>query len=459
MSSPTNLPADFKSNIQQLLGTEESESLFDAIEEQSPRTSIRINSHKTNIVPFSGEKIPWSQNGYFLTERPSFTLDPTFHSGAYYVQESSSIFLEHILQTISPEKGLYLDLCAAPGGKSTLLSSYLGQDGLLISNEVIKARASILKENIIKWGLGNTVVTNNDPAHFEVLEGAFDLVLIDAPCSGEGMFRKDPQARNEWSIDNVQICAARQERILDHAGALVRAGGYLIYSTCTFNRRENEDNLKFLTEEFSYEPVRIPLQKDWGIVESEEVIDDRIFYGYRFYPHKVAGEGFFITVLKRPDSSFHQNPRKTKDFKHPYVQRANDTHVIREVTGIGEEWFLFTLQESYFAMRSEFKDHFEWIVPYLNIRYFGIELGKVNKGQLIPSHEFALSILSKSLFVTYELTKEEALSYLRKEDMTLDIIEEGWVLVTYEDLPLGWIKNIGKRINNYYPKDWRIRMK
>ena len=190
MSPSYNLPAEFKSNIQKLLGKEEGEELFEAIEEQAPRTSIRLNPHKITSASFSGEKIPWSQNGYFLSERPSFTLDPIFHSGAYYVQESSSIFIEHILQTTDAPKGLYLDLCAAPGGKSTLLSSYLGHEGLLISNEVIKARASILKENIIKWGLGNTVVTNNDPAHFEVLEGAFDLVLIDAPCSGRECFAR-----------------------------------------------------------------------------------------------------------------------------------------------------------------------------------------------------------------------------------------------------------------------------
>jgi len=459
MSPSYKLPADFKSNIQKLLGEEESIEFFEAIEGQAPRTSIRINSHKINAAPFEGEQIPWSRSGYFLSERPSFTLDPSFHGGAYYVQESSSIFIEHILHTTGAPRGLYLDLCAAPGGKSTLLSSYLGQEGLLVSNEVIKARASILKENMIKWGLGNTVVTNNDPAHFETLEGAFDLVLIDAPCSGEGMFRKDPQARNEWSIDNVQICAARQERILDHAGALVKGGGYLIYSTCTFNRQENEDNLRFLNNEFSFEPIRIPLKDDWGIVESKEVIDGQEFYSYRFYPHKVAGEGFFITVLKRPDSSFIQNPKKTKDFKHPYVQRASDVHKIKEVTGMGEEWFFYTLQDSYFAMNIEYRDYFEWIIPNLNIRYFGIELGKLNKGQLIPSHEFAVSTVSKSLFNAYALNKEEALSYLRKEEMFLDIDEEGWVLVTYDDLPLGWIKNIGNRMNNYYPKDWRIRMK
>lgn len=458
MSPTPKLPKKFKSNIQDLLGTDESILFLEAID-HAPRTSIRINPYKISQNPFKGEEIRWSTQGFNLLERPSFTLDPSFHAGAYYVQESSSIFIEHILKFIQAPKGLYLDLCAAPGGKSTLLSSYLGSDGLLISNEVIKSRASVLKENTIKWGLGNTVVTNNDPGHFEKLEGAFDLVLIDAPCSGEGMFRKDPQAREEWSMDNVQICAARQERILNSAGALVRAGGYLIYSTCTFNRQENEDNLKFLTQEFAFEPVKIPIEKGWGIVESKEVIDDQEFFGYRFYPHKVEGEGFFITVLKRPDDSYIQNPKKVKDFKHPYIQRVSDFNAIKEATGLDEEWSFYSLQESFFALNSEFHHYFEWITQYLNIRYFGVEIGKLQKAKLIPTHEFALSILPKNKFPVKELTKEEALAYLRKEELILDIPEEGWICVTYKNLPLGWIKNIGNRINNYYPKDWRIRMK
>lgn len=455
-SSKIALPKEFKHKIQDLLGKEESEDFFHAIE-LPPKTSIRINPFKKSST--TGEAIPWSKHGFFLSQRPSFTLDPTFHAGAYYVQESSSIFIEHILYAINAPKGLYLDLCAAPGGKSTLLSSYLGNEGMLVSNEVIKARASILKENIIKWGLGNTVVTNNDPAHFEPLEGFFDLVLIDAPCSGEGMFRKDQQAREEWSLDNVQICAARQGRILNLSGALVGAGGYLIYSTCTFNRQENEENLRFLNEEFSYEPVRIPLEESWGIVESQEEIDDQVYYGYRFYPHKVEGEGFFITVLKRPDDAYVQNPKRAKDFKHPFVQRASDTTAIREVSGIDEDCAFYVLKDSYFALNLQFQHHFETLTNSLNIRYFGVEIGKLNKDQLIPAHEFALSVLPKEKFTHYELSLEEALSYLRKEEMTIYISEEGWVIVTYENLPIGWIKNIGNRINNYYPKDWRIRMK
>jgi len=452
------LPQKFKSNIQDLLGKEESETFLDAIE-QDPRTSIRINPHKISENPFDGESILWSRDGYNLSDRPSFTLDPSFHAGAYYVQESSSIFIEHILNSLSMPKGLYLDLCAAPGGKSTLLSSYLGSEGLLISNEVIKARASILKENIIKWGLGNTVVTNNDPAHFEKLDGAFDLVLIDAPCSGEGMFRKDPQAREEWSMDNVQICAARQERILNVAGALVKAGGYLLYSTCTFNRLENEENLKFLTEEFAYEPVRIALDEDWGIVESKEVLDEKEYFSYRFYPHMVDGEGFFITVLKRPDDSYIQNPKRVKDFKHPYIQRAGEVNLIKDATGLGDGMIFYSLQDSFFVLNEDFQSYFEWITQFLNIRYFGVELGKMQKSQLIPTHEYAVSILTKNKFISAPLTKEQALTYLRKDELNVNISEEGWVLVKYKNLPLGWIKNIGNRINNYYPKDWRIRMK
>ena len=209
--------------------------LFKESLERPTQTSIRLNWKKPVDILFSKRPIPWVKDGYFLEERPSFTGDPTFHAGAYYVQEASSMFISHILESLKIPKGVYLDMAAAPGGKSTLLSSYLGEEGLLVANEVIAARTQILKENVIKWGLGNTVVTHNDPEHFSPLDGFFDLVLVDAPCSGEGMFRKDPLARAEWSPENVLLCSARQKRIVDKAGELVKGGGYLLYATCTFN--------------------------------------------------------------------------------------------------------------------------------------------------------------------------------------------------------------------------------
>lgn len=454
-----NLPPAFESQMLKLLGPAEFEHFKLAINQPS-RTSIRLNPRKPFSPTWPQSPIPWSENGYFLDQRPSFTLDPAIHAGAYYVQEASSMFIEHVLNSLAVPKGVYLDLSAAPGGKSTLLSSYLGQDGLLVANEVIQSRAQILKENLIKWGLGNAVVTNNDPDHFEPLEGFFDLVLVDAPCSGEGMFRKDPQAREEWSPDHVQLCSARQKRIMDKAGALVKGGGYLVYSTCTFNELENEDMIRFLTEEFAFEPVRVPLDPAWNIVESEVETSDGTFFGYRFFPHKVQGEGFFITILKRPESASTLEPGKIKDFRHAVLKSVNmneDQALETELDFEGDGKY-YTLNDSYFRINRDFFRHFEKLSLHLSLRYFGVELGKKQKKEWIPSHEWALSLLPKDQFQRQELSKEQALDFLRKNDFEINGLLNGWVLMTYEGLPLGWVKNLGNRINNYYPKEWRIRI-
>lgn len=456
-----DLPIAFESRMKEFLGKEEYET-FKLVLEEEPLTSIRLNPFKkTPPLPLN-KRVPWSKTGYYLTERPSFTLDPLFHAGTYYVQEASSMFLEHILHQIeAPRDGVFLDLAAAPGGKSTLLGSYLGQEGFLVANEVIKARANVLKENIIKWGLGNTMVTQNDPEHFSKLEGFFDLVVVDAPCSGEGLFRKDKEARSEWSNDHVALCANRQERIMDKAGSLVKGGGYLIYSTCTFNEQENEEMLRFICSEFSYEPVRIPLESSWGVVESGLEVENKIFFGYRFYPHKVMGEGFFISVLKRPEDAYSQTPQRTKDFKHPFIKvegKVVQQNLIRELE-LPKSSCIYTLNESYFWLNSDFQHHFEFLSRFVNIKYFGVELGKFNKLQFIPTHEWAVSIFPKPGFYHFELEEKDALVFLRKEDIQLESIPEGWVLLTFQQSPLGWIKNLGNRTNNYYPKEWRIRMK
>lgn len=459
--SKINLPLAFETRMKAYLGKEEYKAFSNALEEEVP-VAIRYNPFKP-IPPLENSgKIPWSSNGVYLNERPVFTLDPLFHAGAYYVQEASSMFLDHILQVLQPAKdGIYLDLSAAPGGKSTLLSSYLGEDGFLVANEVIKARAAVLKENIIKWGLGNTLVTQNDPEHFRDLEGYFDLVLVDAPCSGEGMFRKDPNARSEWSPDHVQLCASRQERIMDQAGALVKAGGLLIYSTCTFNEAENEEMVKFISQEYSYEPVQIPFDQSWGITETVIDSEGESYFGYRFYPHKVQGEGFFITVFRRPESAPTMQPKKSKEYKHPYITSVGkqESERLQETLSLPDQSVFYNLQDSYFWLDSAFQRDFEFLSRYLNIRYFGVELGKFNKQQFIPNHELAVSRFAKAGFIQYALDKPQALDFLRKEDLELPGIPEGWVLLTYEDQPLGWIKNLGNRSNNYYPKEWRIKMR
>ncbi len=457
--SDFQLPKDFESQMRALLSAQEFEN-FKAAINRTPRTSIRLNPFKPFSSAWPKTPIPWASTGFFLEERPSFTLDPAFHAGAYYVQEASSMFIEHVLKSLEIPKGVYLDLAAAPGGKSTHLSSYLGNEGLLVANEVIQSRAQILKENAVKWGLGNIVVTNNDPDHFEPLEGFFDLVLVDAPCSGEGMFRKDPQAREEWSLDHVTLCSSRQKRIMDKAGALVKGGGYLVYSTCTFNEQENEEMIRFLTEEFAFEPVRIPLEKAWGIVETEVGTEDGIFFGYRFFPHKVEGEGFFITILKRPESASTQEPGRIKDFKHPVLKALGDreSEALEQELGFDGSAKYYLLNDSYFRINREFYRHFEKIAQALSLRYFGVELGKKQKNDWIPSHEWALSVLPKTGFPTFELTLDQALDFLRKNESFLDNLPTGWVLMTYQNLPLGWVKNLGNRLNNYYPKDWRIRL-
>jgi len=452
------LPSAFESQMRALLGPAEY-ALFKEGLDHPAQTSLRLNWRKQVDIIFSKRPIPWAKEGYFLEERPSFTIDPTFHAGAYYVQEASSMFISHILESLKIPKGIYLDLAAAPGGKSTLLSSYLGEDGLLVANEVIAARTQILKENVIKWGLGNTVVTHNDPEHFSPLDGFFDLVLVDAPCSGEGMFRKDPQARAEWSPENVLLCSARQKRIVDTAGELVKGGGYFLYATCTFNEKENEEILRFLTEEFAFEPVRIPLNPSWGIVETEVNTEDGTFYGYRFFPHKVAGEGFFITALRRPEGAYTQLAPSNKEFKHHSLKRVGEKESVeldKEVGGDGTGKF-YLLQETYFRMQGDYNRELEKLAQVLSVRYFGVELGKKHKKEWIPSHEWALSILPKNGFPQQELTQEEALAFLRKKDQSYTNLPLGWVLLTYKKLSLGWVKNLGNRVNNYYPKEWRIR--
>lgn len=457
--SDIQLPSAFESQMISLLGNEEFEG-FKAAINQSPRTSIRLNPAKPSSPTWPMAPIPWSENGFFLEERPSFTLDPLFQAGAYYVQEASSMFIEHILNSLKIPKGIYLDLAAAPGGKSTLLSTYLGDEGQLVANEVIQSRTQILKENAIKWGLGNIIVTNNDPDHFESLEGFFDLVLVDAPCSGEGMFRKDPQAREEWSPDHVNLCASRQKRILDKAGALVKGGGYLIYSTCTFNKQENEDMIRFLVEEFAFKPVQIPLDPGWNIVETQVETVDGTFFAYRFFPHKVAGEGFFIAILKRPDSASSQEPGKIKDFKHPVLKSINEREEIGfdKELGLDNKGKYYSLNDSIFRINQAFFRHFERIALHLSLRYFGVELGKKHKNDWIPSHEWALSTLPKNGFASFEVNLDQALNFLRKNDQEIAELPLGWVLITYQNLPVLWVKNLGNRLNNHYPKAWRIRM-
>lgn len=310
---PVQLPEAFVKSVEKVLGVE-SAACISAIDNDAI-TSIRLNQRKPTDLFSNDEKIDWADKGIYLKERPSFIADPSFHAGAYYVQESSSMFTAHAFKQIKKTLNQpihVLDLCAAPGGKSTLLIDEMSDDDLLVSNEIIKTRVAILEENLVKWGRSNVLVTNNDPAQIGKLENYFDVVVIDAPCSGEGMFRKDKKAIEEWSESHTEFCASRQKRILSDALSSLKPGGFLIYSTCTFNTKENEENVKWLIDEFNYSSIKIEIENDWGI-EAVDTFENTSLHAYRFYPHKVKGEGFFLACLQKPSESFDEvEPKEVK---------------------------------------------------------------------------------------------------------------------------------------------------
>jgi 16S rRNA C967 or C1407 C5-methylase (RsmB/RsmF family)/NOL1/NOP2/fmu family ribosome biogenesis protein len=420
--------------------------------DQIPSISLRTNPFKFKL-PVTAEPIPWCETGLFLNQRPSYTLDPLFHSGAYYVQEASSMFVEQAFKQIEHTSNrIVLDLCAAPGGKSTHLLSLMGKDDLLVANEVIRSRVSVLNENIRKWGHQNVVVCSNDPADFSPLEGLFDLILIDAPCSGEGLFRRDASAIEQWSVDNTNLCATRQRRILADIWPALKSGGHLIYSTCTFNPAENEQNLQWLADNNELESIRIPLQESWGVEE----IETNGLFGYRFLPHKVKGEGFFLTLIRKKDGS--------DSFSIPKKIKTRLEKMPKQFAEI-RSW-LNTSDSEFFA-KSEFLIAFpEDKIPVLNalseqlrVISYGLPIAQFKKNDLLPEHTYALSVdRNPALFGIVELDVREALLYQKKEEIRINSTEKGWLLVQYQGVPLGFIKNLGNRANNYFPKEWRIRM-
>jgi 16S rRNA C967 or C1407 C5-methylase (RsmB/RsmF family)/NOL1/NOP2/fmu family ribosome biogenesis protein len=443
MTMSHELPKDFVDRVLQdpFLGQE----LLDALQAETP-VSIRRNPWKSEALLPVLRPIPWSENGFFLSERPQFTLDPLFHAGCYYPQEAGSQLLDAVLKAIAlPESPVVLDLCAAPGGKSTLIASRLNNTGLLVSNEVIRERAKVLKENLTKWGASNTVVTNNDPADFARVPHTFDCIVVDAPCSGEGMFRKDHAARDEWSQNNVDLCAARQRRIVMDVWESLKPGGYLVYSTCTFNTQENEENVAWFARELEAEivPVRLDGAKP-----------DRTQTGWYALPNELDTEGFYLSVLRKPDE---RSPRP-KQVKNQQLSLVKDTSFLQPFLQ-PEGLIVLQWQDFVFAVPEEFRDLLFQLHQQLRVIKLGTELGETIRKGLLPNEALALNpaILHPAL-PRIELTREQALSYLHGDTFTI-AGTHGFQLMTYQNEPLGWIKHLGNRFNNLYPKEWRIRMK
>jgi len=466
------LPEAFIKQTQEQLG-EKAEDLFSAL--QAPASvSVRLNTQKVCETTKDGmslpmaKKVPWSSFGHYLSERPAFTFDPMMHAGCYYVQEASSMFVEHAiraaLETMGATSVRMLDLCAAPGGKSTLASSVLPEGSLLVANELIRTRANILAENLIKWGNPDVIVTQSDPSAFSGLTHFFDVILTDVPCSGEGMFRKDPGAIAEWSEDNVRLCASRQRDILNHCWSALRPGGFLIYSTCTFNRQEDEDNVRWACEELGANLLDIPVQDVWGISGSLGFTSDPLkrndFPVYHFMPHQTQGEGFFLALLQKEDGPY--TPERISKIKAGNNQKKQQAapDSVRNMLKNPDAWdFSYNRQGSICALRKEHKSALQQLEEKLRIVHSGIVLGEMKGKDLIPDISLALSTeLDRSTVRSCSLDLKQSIAYLRREALVLP--EEcplGWVLMLYEGHPLGWMKNIGNRANNAYPNEWRIR--
>ncbi|MFD2999049.1 rRNA methyltransferase [Pontibacter toksunensis] len=439
--------------MQRLLGSGY-ESFLEALQ-QTPPTSVRLNPGKTAAKP-GLPKVPWAEQGYYLRERPSFTLDPLLHAGTYYVQEASSMFIEQALkQVIDLEKPLHvLDLCGAPGGKSTHLASLISPDSLQVSNEVIKSRAYVLAENVAKWGSGNVLVTNNDPRDFGRLKSFFDVMVVDAPCSGEGMFRKDLQAIGEWSEENVNLCAQRQQRILTDVWEALKPGGVLIYSTCTWNEQENEENIAWLSEQEQAETLKLILRPEWGITPTHL----NGVEGYRFYPHLTQGEGFFMAVVRKGGIPEEEAIGKKKKYKLTLAGKKEQALVENWLQN-PEQFVWLQHGEVISALPAPLFDAADKVFQNLYVLFAGAEIAEVNGKKLKPLQGLALSQhLNKAAFETADLNLEQALRYLRKEDISLGTNGSNWLLLQYKNIPLGWAKQVGNRMNNYYPKEWRIRM-
>jgi 16S rRNA C967 or C1407 C5-methylase (RsmB/RsmF family)/NOL1/NOP2/fmu family ribosome biogenesis protein len=430
----------------------ESEGLLRALESPSPVT-IRINRNKWTHDPLNSEPVQWCRDGFYLDARPSFTLDPLFHAGCYYPQEASGMFLEEAFGqaggNISDIK--VLDLCGAPGGKSTHLSTLIGPRGLLVANEVIRSRAAVLTENLTKWGLSNAVVTQSDPSAFSRLPGFFDLILVDAPCSGEGMFR-DRVAVNEWSEENTCLCSERQKRILLDVWPALKEDGILIYSTCTFNPGENELNMKWFTRRHEAETLTL----DISAYKNITAINCQGAHGYGFFPGRIRGEGFFISILRKKE-----RPRET-NFK---ARLCNENRITRKEKAIVAEWTHFTA-DNVLKLGNEVIvpacscDDYQALSGILRIIKAGTGICTVKADKYLPLHDAAMSVyFNKESFPAVSVSLDQALSYLSRGGIRHDNVQKGWNIVSYNGVSLGFINNIGSRINNYYPIDWHIRMR
>ena len=443
-----DLPEAFAMRMQDTLGDQ-----YDAFQQAlalPPPISIRLNKMRNIQIPKGGTSCPWEKDGYYLPSRPYFTYDPDFHSGSYYVQEASSMLIGNVLEQLDKSNWkLVIDLCAAPGGKTTHMLSKLKEDVLLIANEVVATRLGSLKQNLIKWGYGNSVATMYSVENLASSGVKSDLLLVDAPCSGEGMFRKDVDSIGHWSVKNLITCEMRQNEILSHVPSLNKVGGYLIYSTCTYNPNENIQQVNTLIEQGYYTSLGVTLDSDWGV----EKIEKGKAIGYQCYPHKVRGEGLFFALLQRTDKEFREN-RVSKFKLNEQFKRLTKDMVSKLPTWLLHYHHRLLMDtDSTIYLNPDPEGLYSSVIALKPL----YTLGSVKGKEFIPDHALAMLHTFKAEYPQVELTEEQALLYLKKEaNFELNLPTKGWYIVTCNGNALGFIKVLDQRINNYFPNNMRI---
>lgn len=481
------LPEEFIQRVLRDFGASEGRALCEALDTPSP-VAVRLHPDKTGLsvrtdatvgtetpvaagIPtpdaFCGavatlpdltfdRSVPWSPWGWYLAQRPSFTLDTDFHAGAYYVQEPSSQFVGHLLRNVPTAGARILDLCAAPGGKTTLYASLVGADGLVVANEIDRRRAAVLADNVRKWGMGNTIVTVGEPRPLGDCKAFFDVVAVDAPCSGEGMFRKDIDSRAEWSENNVHQCARRQDEILREAWRALRVGGTLIYSTCTFNREEDEGSLERMLAWAGDEVAEAAVPEagaEWGIVCGQV----GAFRTYRFFPHRACGEGFFAAVAcKSPDLGGRMRSPKARRTLFGQADKGAVAELGRWVREPAAMRFV-TVGDTFYGWPAAQAEAVRTLSEALPVICSGVAMGQLFKGRLKPDPALAFFVgLDRAAVPVAEFGPDETLSYLRRAEVRPDALAEGMNLVCAEGRALGFAKRIGGRVNNLYPNSLRI---
>ena len=449
------LPEKFVETMRRELGAERAGSLCRALDTE-PVVSYRLNAAKPYDPTLGGQQIGWSRHGRYLSQRPQFTLDPALHAGAYYVQEASSQFIDYILRDERLDGARVLDMCAAPGGKTTIYSSLVGGEGVVVANEINRNRAMILADNVRRWGLGNVVVTCNEPQHVAAFEEWFDVVAVDAPCSGEGMFRKMEEARSEWSQGAVEMCARRQRQIVAEAWRTLRKGGIMIYSTCTFNSAEDEGVVQWIEEQWGDElepAAEVKCLPEWGIATSQT----DAFQMFHFYPDSARGEGFFVAVARKKggDERGRTAVRSRRSVFSP-VDKRSAAELSRWVRDAWQMTFR-SAGDMIYGYRESVFDDVRALSESLSVVYSGVAMGQIFKGVLRPDHALALYVgLDLDAVPWAEVGRDEALAYLRRADIAADGFCQGINAVVCDGLPIGFVKRIGVRCNNMYPRDLRI---